>query len=196
MEPTAPFSKKPKWIVFACVALFCAAIDLATKEIALTKLANQTPETRYDDREIEIIKGVFEYVYTLNKGVIFGQGQNLGVLFLIIAIVAVPILTIIFWRVKRPSLSLTISLAMILGGTIGNLVDRIRIGAVQDFIYVRVINFPIFNLADSCILIGTILLMSELMVFEEKKKKGTSDAQVPGPQPGQPGDAPGPAQPG
>lgn len=190
------FRKKPRAIVFACVALFCAAIDLATKEVALDTLANRTPNNPYDDRRIPVIEGKFEYLYTLNTGVIFGQGQSFGVVFLIIAIIAVPVLIAIFWRIKKPATSLSISLAMILGGTIGNLVDRIRIGAVQDFIYVRAINFPIFNLADSCILIGTILLMAELMVFEEKKKKGTTDAQAPGPRPSEPGDAPGPAQPG
>jgi signal peptidase II len=196
----AGYRKTPRTVVFAAVALVCAALDLATKEVALDKLARRTPEVNFDDRIVVLIERHLEYRYTLNPGVIFGRFQQYGQLFFWIAIAAVPVLIAIFWRIRRPSASMSISLAMILGGTVGNLVDRFRFDAVQDFIYVRSINFPIFNIADSCILIGTILLMSELTVFDEKKKKkdggGSAHDDAARPGAGQPADAAGPPGPG
>jgi signal peptidase II len=192
------YRKWPRAVAFAGVVVLCAAVDLVTKEIALHKLANDTPRQYYDDRVVEVWPGQFVYKYTLNPGVIFGKFPEYGKVFFFVALAAVPLLIGIFWRMKKPSASISVSLAMILGGTLGNLVDRFRFDAVQDFIYAQGINFAIFNIADSCILIGTILLMAELMVFEEKKKKGVPDAPAApaGPQPSQPGDTPGPAQPG
>ena len=58
----------------------------------------------------------------------------------------------------------SLSLALILGGAIGNLIDRVRFGEVVDFIDVRIINFAVFNIADSAIVIGVILMLWDIFI--------------------------------
>jgi signal peptidase II len=77
------------------------------------------------------------------------------------SVVAAAVILVILWRIGRRLTPTTLALAMILGGTIGNLWDRIRYGMVTDFLAVRIIHYswPDFNVADSCIVIGGILLV-------------------------------------
>src|ERR1051325_626111 len=109
----------------------------------------------------------------------FGMGGNAKIIWKFIAVAAVPVILIIFYTVRKPKWILTISLGMILAGTLGNMYDRVFTDAheVRDFIkfYYRPAAggekvWPLFNLADAFICVGVFLLTIEMMFFDEKKK--------------------------
>ncbi|GAB6935884.1 MAG: signal peptidase II [Calditerricola sp.] len=108
---------------------------------------------------IPIWDGVFHLTSHRNRGAAFGILQGQRWLFVLIAALVVIALAAYLPRVRRDRPLGTVALALLLGGALGNLVDRIRFGEVVDFLDVRLINYPIFNVADSAIVIaGTLLL--------------------------------------
>ena len=158
-----------RWFVFFIVAILGTAGDLITKHLTATI----TPT--------DIISGVLRFKPVLNKGIIWGLFQQGSVLFLIIPALAVPLIILMFKYINlfsgeknqddsasEPSPKLNILLAvafgLILAGALGNLYDRIAYKAVRDFIDFYMINWPIFNLADTYITIGAILIIISLFI--------------------------------
>ena len=127
---------------------------------------------------------VFHLTYTENRGAAFGMLQN-GLWFFI----PVTILTcgaIIWFLYKergRMHLLMKISLALILGGALGNFIDRVFLGYVRDMFSAVIINFAIFNVADSALCIGCGLLVIDLLFlkgkgyFDEARPKDKPDAE-------------------
>jgi signal peptidase II len=118
---------------------------------------------------IPVIPGVFRLSHVLNTGAAFSLMENLppnGVRLGLIgfSIVAAIIVFAMLWRAGRTISLTSVALALILGGALGNLYDRIRFHHVVDFLAVRVYhyNWPDFNVADSCIVIGACLLLLEI----------------------------------
>jgi signal peptidase II len=148
------------------IALFVIGIDQASKAWVLYDLMNPP--------SVISILPFLDIVLTWNKGVGFGLLQantlwgSLGLIGMALAISVV--LGIWLWRTTDKLL--LISLSMIIGGAIGNIIDRLRFGAVVDFIYVHVYilgyHFPAFNVADSAITVGVCLLLVESYVREKK----------------------------
>jgi signal peptidase II len=118
---------------------------------------------------IPLIKNVFNLTYVQNEGAAFNL-FNGNTLFLIIMTLIV--VTIIFLIIKKLNKKEKIIYSILLGGIIGNLIDRIRLGYVIDYLDFKLINFPIFNLADICIVvsIGILVILSILEVKNEKNK--------------------------
>jgi len=119
--------------------------------------------------DIPIIPGVFRLSHVLNTGAAFSLLENLppnAVRLGLIAfsIAAALIVFTLLWRTGRAFTLTSIALALILGGALGNLYDRIRFHHVVDFLAVRIYhyNWPDFNVADSCIVIGACLLLLEI----------------------------------
>jgi signal peptidase II len=154
-------------VLFLALAAAGAWIDLWSKHIAFTHLPND------NSPEVKVIDGFYSVGRTWNRGIVFGIGQEAGPVFLWISVLAVPAIVAIFHAVKKPYWTMTAALGLILGGTIGNAYDRVRWGAVRDFIkfyYWGGKVWPLFNLADSCICVGVALLTVEMLFFDEKKK--------------------------
>ena len=140
----------PAALLYA-IAVAVALLDQAVKAWATANL--------YPDRVIALLPGVFELNYARNEGMAFSllQGQRI---FLVVA--ALLVIGGIIWAQRRigsriPTV-LCWSLALALGGALGNAVDRAHLGYVVDLFYFRLINFPIFNVADTAITGGVILL--------------------------------------
>ncbi|MFH1577610.1 MAG: signal peptidase II [Candidatus Omnitrophota bacterium] len=110
-------------------------------------------------RSIPIIKNVFHLTYILNRGAAFGILKNQTYFFIIAAIAAIIFILINLRRTR--ALKVKIALSLILSGAASNLLDRIRLGAVVDFLDFRI--WPVFNFADSAISIGAILLAYSLL---------------------------------
>ncbi len=111
---------------------------------------------------IKIIGNFLRFTYAENKGAAFSILQNQRMLFLIITVVMLIFLGILYFKTKNISKLSKLSIAMITGGAIGNFIDRFRFGYVIDFIDVRFgdfYNFPVFNIADSFVVCGTILMI-------------------------------------
>jgi len=126
-------------------------LDQFTKFLALRFLQLNSP--------LPLIKNFLNLTLVHNRGAAFGLFQNQLFLFVLVSIFAIGL---IFYNLKNKtnSIILKLSLSLILGGCVGNLIDRLRFGFVIDFIDLRV--WPVFNLADSAITIAALFLTWEL----------------------------------
>ncbi|MEA3350345.1 MAG: signal peptidase II [Chloroflexota bacterium] len=107
-----------------------------------------------------------------NTGAAFGMGQNLSVIFTILAIIVVGMIVYYFPSIPRRDWPFRVALCMQLGGAVGNLVDRLtQQGRVTDFISVG--KFPVFNVADSCISVGVVVLLVGMWI-QERQTESTS----------------------
>lgn len=117
---------------------------------------------------IPVINNIFHITYARNFGAAFSILQNQKSFFIIIGSITIAILIFVVIRYeKRFDKVLMTSLSLITGGAIGNLIDRIRLGYVVDFLDFNV--FPVFNIADSSIVCGTILMIIYMLWIEPKK---------------------------
>lgn len=117
-----------------------------------------------------IIEDFFQLYYVENTGAAFGILKNGRVFFIIISILVIIFVTLFMYRyLSTLTITMRIALAMFLGGAIGNLIDRIRFGYVVDFLSFRLpwgYDFPVFNIADTFIVVSTILIMA-LIIFNK-----------------------------
>ena len=136
-----------------------------------------TPQGGY----FELWPNVFNLYLIENRGAAFGILQNARWYFVVITIVALIAGIIYIIKVRKDTNWLfKISTAMIIGGAIGNLIDRIDTGVVIDFFYFELINFAVFNVADSFVTVGAVLLGIYILFFhefEEDKKKPNETEQ-------------------
>ncbi len=109
---------------------------------------------------IPVIENIFHLTYILNRGAAFGIFKNQVYFFIITAIVAI---TFILIKLRYRTMPRTeIAFSLILSGAVGNLIDRIRLRAVIDFLDFRI--WPVFNVADAAITIGAILLVYTILM--------------------------------
>ena len=155
--------KKGKLLCFDFILLvILVAIDQYTKHLAVIKLKDQPA--------FNIIDGVLEFNYLENRGAAFGMLQNQKMFFVFVAAIflCVIIYVLIKVPVEKKYNGLHVLLIMVSGGAIGNLIDRLRLDYVVDFIYFVLINFPIFNVADIYVTVATVILVIQvLFVYQE-----------------------------
>ena len=136
----------------AALAVVVVALDRWTKHWASTTLPFSQP--------VQVAGDYLRLTYTRNSGVAFGLGQGTGFPYYIFSLVAIIAIVWMFLR-GREGLDPVrrVSLALILGGAVGNLVDRVTSGEVVDFIEVGIPtwHWPIFNVADSAVTVGVLL---------------------------------------
>lgn len=151
--------------MFYVISLLAAGllilIDYLTKYWAATSLAVNGP--------IALIPNVFEFHYTENRGVAFSMLQGQRWFFVPLSIlIAVAVLVILFRSPLRRYKLFSVLCVLIFSGAIGNLIDRIAYGYVVDFLYFKLINFPVFNIADCYVVIGACLMfLFVLFVYKE-----------------------------
>lgn len=123
--------------------------------------------------EIQIIPNWMELMYVRNTGVAFGLFQGVPQLFTITSLIIV--VGAIWMYLRHAPIHdrwLAICLGLIVGGAIGNVIDRLRFGYVVDFVKTFDGRFPVFNVADSCVVVG-VLLMALLMTWEDHSRRQT-----------------------
>lgn len=120
--------------------------------------------------QIDIIPNILSLYYHQNYGAAYGILQNRRLFLVVVTgvMLAAFVVAILIGKVKKP-LTLA-SFSLIVAGGVGNLIDRVRLGYVVDYIYFEPINFPIFNFADCCVVVGTGLLIIYILFFENKDK--------------------------
>lgn len=118
-----------------------------------------------------LIPGVFSLFYIQNKGAAWGIFEGRMVFFYIITILVVGYLIYTFHKYEIKSKLVGSSFSLILAGAIGNFIDRLLNGYVVDMFRLDFINFPIFNVADVCLTVGVILMIIQVLFFEEKEEK-------------------------
>ncbi len=139
-------------------------LDQFTKYLAVVKLKYNPPYV--------LIDGVLELNYLENKGAAFGMLQDKRTLFIFMTVI---MLTVVFYvLIKLPDekkfVSWQIFLCLICAGGIGNMIDRVRFDYVVDFIYFVLIDFPVFNLADILITIGTVLFFIVILFLTKEEE--------------------------
>jgi signal peptidase II len=153
------------------VDLRLKAYGTAAAVLALDRLAKWLIEARVSFLDsFKVIPGFFDIVRSENRGVAFGlfndsTSQWRTLVLVVLALTAVIAVGILLWRPDRLDRLSRWGFALILGGAAGNLVDRILFGRVTDFLlfYFRDYQWPAFNVADSAIVIGSVLLALGLL---------------------------------
>lgn len=148
-----------KVVRFFSISLMVVILDQVSKYMVTTfmEMGESIPS-----------EGFFRLTYTTNTGGAFSIFANHNFLLSIAAVLGITILIIYLRYLPIRSTILKAGLALDLGGAIGNLIDRIRVGEVTDFIDVG--PWPVFNIADSSVVIGTILIAYYLLFKMEKGK--------------------------
>lgn len=138
------------------ISLIVLLIDQLTKILVLKYLKSIG--------SLPIIKNIIHFTYVENRGAAFGILQNQRLFFIIITFIVVGFIVFYFHKKDYYPKPMMIGLSLIVGGAIGNLIDRILYGFVVDFIDFRV--WPVFNMADSAIVIGQILIVYVILKYD------------------------------
>lgn len=149
-------------ICYVIGVVLLTAIDQLTKVLAVSHLMGKSA--------FVIIKGVFEFSYLENAGAAWGMMDGARIFFLILTIFIVILITWIVSRIPQGKkyIPLQITVILLCAGALGNFIDRLYLGYVRDFIYFKLINFPIFNIADSYVTIA-VILFAVLILFVYKE---------------------------
>ena len=135
-----------------------------------------------DGGEIVLIRGLLNFSYTENPGIAFGMLNNGNVKWLLVGVSVVAIAVVVFYLMKTGSHNrlLLVALSLLAGGISGNLVDRVRMGRVIDFIevYYKTNHFPVFNVADTAITVGALFLAYDLF-FPGQPQPHSEDGMEP-----------------
>ena len=140
---------------FFGVAAAVVAADQVTKLLIVRSIAE-------GDR-VQIVDDVLVLSHVRNSGAAFGTLRGFGGLLALAAVCGIAVFAVVVWR--RPGAAVGVAAALVAGGAMGNLIDRLARGTVVDFIDFRF--WPAFNVADSAISVGAVLLV--LFGFERKK---------------------------
>lgn len=152
----------------ALTALFSFSVlilfDQWTKFLAISYLKGNQP--------LEIIPDVFELHYLENRGAAFGMMQGKQMFFVVIAFFAVGAVAYFYFKMpwKKKYHYLRMLGIAIAGGAVGNLIDRLVHGYVVDFFYFKLIDFPIFNVADIYVSVATVLLALLILFFFKEEE--------------------------
>jgi len=148
-------------LIYALIIIVLLGIDQISKLLVLKHLQNVTT--------IPIINNIFHLTYVENRGAAFGMLQNNQMIFVVIASIA-SIFGIYYLCTKKIHIVGKIGIMLLISGAIGNLIDRLRLGFVVDFLDFRIIWQYVFNIADVFVVVGTILVCIYILFFESKEK--------------------------
>jgi signal peptidase II len=151
-------------------ALLGLGVDLVSKHIAFAFLSQVPPDSLLRHR-VPVLPPLLVLQLERNTGGVFGVLRGKGYVFAVLSVIA---LGAIFWMLRKADPRqrlLPVALGLVAAGAVGNLVDRLWLGYVRDFIYVEIINWPAFNIADSCICIAAGLLVIEIFRTEAHERE-------------------------
>ena len=137
------------FLLIVAVAVF--AVDRITKTLAQRNLPL--------DKPVPVIDNLVYLTHTQNAGAAFSMGRSFGNFYLVFAILVSLGIVLFYRRLGRGQAWVRLGLGMILGGALGNAFDRLLTQSVTDFVDLRW--WPVFNVADSCIVVGTIIVIAD-----------------------------------
>ncbi len=154
-----------EYIIYSSVILSGVLIDQLSKWLATAYLK--------PIGDLPLIKGVLHFTYHMNPGMAFGLLANNRWIFMVFSTLMILVLGYLLYAGKLGTRLYNAAAAMIISGGIGNMIDRFFIGKVVDFINFELINFAVFNVADSIVCIGAGLLIFALIldIVKEHKQK-------------------------
>ncbi len=147
----------------AIIAVFAIIADQITKYIVVQNI--ELYET------IPFINGFMSFYHTRNTGAAFSMLSEHRWVFMVFSFISMGLIVYLLVKEYRRHMLLNIALSMVLGGGIGNMIDRVRLGYVVDFFHTDFMNFAVFNVADCFITVGAVLLGVYVIFFEAKVEK-------------------------
>lgn len=152
------------YVVYLLVIALLTLLDQLSKKAIVENIAL--------NEKIVIIKDFFNITYVRNYGAGFSILQNARVFLSLISLVAIVVLSYYLYKTKKNQLYDIISYLFIISGALGNLIDRLRLSYVVDFLdfYIFGYDYPVFNVADSFITVGCVMIIIK-MVYESIKEK-------------------------
>lgn len=165
---------KKRWLTCLIeIAVSCVliAVDLLLKEFLYNKCVREG--------KIVVWKGVFSFTAVENTGASFGIfGSSTLALTIVSFVCSLILVFFIFYSYPRRNLWLRSALILILGGAVGNLVDRLALGYVRDYVYFELIDFPVWNFADTCLTVGTVVLIIYVVFMYTKDEEALKKARA------------------
>ncbi|MCI5869524.1 MAG: signal peptidase II [Dorea sp.] len=145
------------YLTAAITAILLVVLDQITKYLAVIHLKDQPPYV--------ILQNIFQLEYLENRGAAFGLFQDKRIFFYLSVILISVIVVWFYSRVPmdRKYMPLRICAVLLIAGAYGNFIDRIRLNYVIDFFYFKLIDFPIFNVADIYVTVSSFLII--LLIF-------------------------------
>lgn len=167
--------KEKKMLVWLMIIAGVIALDQLTKWLTVINL--DLGET------VPLIENVLHFTYVRNTGAAFSMFSEPDQrwIFMTVSTVAIVALSVYLWKNRKGSKLLCIALSFVIGGGIGNMIDRCLLKYVIDFIDFRLINFAVFNIADSFVCVGVGLFALQVIleeITEMKKEKAAKLAQA------------------
>lgn len=166
-----------RWGLFISVAVTAFALDHFVKWLVVRNLSLY--ETWVP---LKFLENIFDITYTRNTGAAFGMGQRFSDVFLVLAFVVTGIIAYYYRQIPDGYWLLRMALGMMVGGALGNAIDRVLRGYVVDMFHVH--RFPIFNVADSMVVVG--VLIWAIILWREDQNLQAQAKQNPPAQPDSP----------
>ncbi|MCR5254379.1 MAG: signal peptidase II [Acetatifactor sp.] len=163
MNNTVTVKRSKMLIIDLLIFAVLVFLDQLSKYFAIVRLKDNAP--------FVIWENVFEFNYLENRGSAFGMLQNQKVFILFVGAIFMAVILFFLFRLPETKkfVSIHVLLSFIVAGGIGNMIDRVRFDYVVDFLYFKLIDYPIFNVADCYIVVATIVLfVLFIFVFKEK----------------------------
>ncbi|WP_232698417.1 signal peptidase II [Brevibacillus daliensis] len=151
--------------IFYIIALAVVALDQWTKHLVVKYMEL--------GESIPLWENVFHLTSHRNRGAAFGMLEDRRLFFIIITLVVVVGIVYTLFKHGKGNLRLSLALSFILGGAIGNFIDRLISGEVVDFLHAVIINFPIFNVADMAITVGVGIMLIDILLDSRKSAHAT-----------------------
>ena len=152
---------------FCLIIVFIAAAFLAAADQLFKILVTNTLKP---DKSVSIPGGLVNFQYLENRGMAFGMLKDFRWIFIVFTLAVIIGIVVYLAKVKPTNKLLLTALALVTGGGIGNLIDRIFLGYVVDYIQLSFFQ-PVCNFADYCITFGTVLLLIYIVFFSDKEDK-------------------------
>jgi signal peptidase II len=149
-----------QWIALAAIALAAIAADQLTKHVVASSIRLDTATQ---------LVGPFSIRHVQNSGIAFGLFSSATAAVIVLTTVAVVWMLVFFARSGARHPALPVALGLLIGGSVSNLVDRVRLGYVTDFLDMRW--WPAFNLADASIVVGVVLLLGSLLLSDRPRRR-------------------------
>jgi len=160
--------------VFWAIVIAVLALDQGAKALVRADIA--------EGASIPLLSGVFHLTHVRNMGAGFGLFPGRQPVFVLTTTVVLVVIAA-YWRRSRPDAwPIVVALGAITGGSIGNAIDRLMLGAVTDFFDFTLIDFPVFNVADSAIVVGVGILIGWLLLVPDPNAETAVASDDPEPQ--------------
>lgn len=170
-ETTRPSGLMPTGVVVALVAAVVVISDQVTKQLILDRFSLGESRT--------VIKGFFDLTYIRNSGAAWGMFKDHGTMLIGVSVVMLIFMCIFYRSLVADAQEHRFAFGLLLGGIIGNLLDRIRLSAVTDFLdfYIGSHHWPAFNIADSSICIGVGVYLLSTFWMKNHPLHATSNVE-------------------